>query len=388
MYFFNDKENMNLIDAFIRAGVALILFYIGISQEQVLLFPISAFLLFTSVSKSCLIYSLFGINKSMLKLNYYLNFLPKHNPSPVFIFTIEGEIGFQNSISKELLPEIKNINSFGSHNYTDVLSVQYKRDNLTYQVNIKFISEMNAFFAYVTDISAVINLQTEIEETQIEIVELMGMIGETRSKETGNHVKRVAEYSKLLALKLGLSEREAEMIRVASPMHDIGKVGIPDAILNKPGKLTYEEFEIMKMHSELGHDLLKFSQREILKIAAIVAHEHHEKYNGKGYPRGLKGEDIHIYGRITSVADVFDALGSERVYKKAWDLDCILKLLKEERGVSFDPQIIDLFLENLEEFLVIRDRYQDVSEEDLLNAIIEVKLTSIPLYDAIYFQFS
>jgi len=161
------------------------------------------------------------------------------------------------------------------------------------------------------------------------------------------------------------------MIRVASPMHDIGKVGIPDAILNKPGKLTYEEFEIMKMHSELGHDLLKFSQREILKIAAIVAHEHHEKYNGKGYPRGLKGEDIHIYGRITSVADVFDALGSERVYKKAWDLDCILKLLKEERGVSFDPQIIDLFLENLEEFLVIRDRYQDVSEEDLLNAIIE-----------------
>ncbi len=371
MYFFSNKENIKLIDAFIRAITASVLFYIAITQDQMLLFPVSTFLLFTAVTKSCIIYSWFGINNSMLKLNYYLNFLPKFNPSPVFIFTAQGEIGFQNTISKELLPEIKNINGFGCYNYMDMTNVQYEKDDLIYQVNIKYVQPMDAFFVYVTDISAVINLQTEIEETQIEIVDLMGMIGETRSKETGNHVKRVAEYSKLLALKLGLSEREAEMIRVASPMHDIGKVGIPDAILNKPGKLTYEEFEIMKMHSELGYDLLKSSKREILKIAAIVAHEHHEKYNGKGYPQGLSAEEIHIYGRITSVADVFDALGSERVYKKAWDLDCILKLLKEERGVSFDPQIIDLFLENLEEFLVIRDRYQDVSEEDLLNALLE-----------------
>ncbi len=371
MYFFSNKENIKLIDAFIRAITASVLFYIAITQDQMLLFPVSTFLLFTAVTKSCIIYSWFGINNSMLKLNYYLNFLPKFNPSPVFIFTAQGEIGFQNTISKELLPEIENINGFGCYNYMDMTNVQYEKDDLIYQVNIKYVQPMDAFFVYVTDISAVINLQTEIEETQIEIVDLMGMIGETRSKETGNHVKRVAEYSKLLALKLGLSEREAEMIRVASPMHDIGKVGIPDAILNKPGKLTYEEFEIMKMHSELGYDLLKSSKREILKIAAIVAHEHHEKYNGKGYPQGLSAEEIHIYGRITSVADVFDALGSERVYKKAWDLDCILKFLKEERGISFDPQIIDLFLENLEEFLVIRDSYQDVSEEDLLNALLE-----------------
>ena len=373
MYFFNDKENVNLIDAFIRAVVATTLFYIGITQEQVLLVPISAFILFTAVSRSCIIYSLFGINKSILKLNYYLNFLPKYNPSPVFIFTEEGKIGFQNRVSKELLPEIKTINDFGCHNYIEMSRIQYQKNDLTYQVNIKYVTQMNAFFTYVTDISTVVNLQNEIEDTQIEIVDLMGMIGETRSKETGNHVKRVAEYSKLLALKLGLSEREAEMIRVASPMHDIGKVGIPDAILNKPGKLTYEEFEIMKMHAELGYDLLKYSTRDILKVAAIVAHQHHEKYNGKGYPRGLKGEDIHIYGRITSVADVFDALGSERVYKKAWELDRILTYLKEERGVSFDPKIIDLFLENLEEFLVIRDRYQDVSEKDLLNALLEEK---------------
>lgn len=368
-YFFN-KENINMVEAFIRTAIATILLYIGAEQEMTSLILISLFLLFTAVSKSCLIYEIIGINRSVLRHNYFLNFLPKYNPSPVFIFTINGEIGFQNTISKKLLPEIKNISSFGSFNYTEVSVLQYQKEKVTYQANIKFIPQIDAFFVYLTDISEVINLQDEIEKTQIELVDLMGMIGETRSKETGNHVKRVAEYSKLLALKLGLSEREAEIIRIASPMHDIGKVGIPDAILNKPGKLTYEEFEIMKMHAELGYDLLKNSQRDILKVAAIVAHEHHEKYNGKGYPRGLKGEDIHIYGRITAVADVFDALGSERVYKKAWELERVLDLLKKERGVSFDPVIIDLFMENLEEFLVIRDRYQDVSEEDLLEALL------------------
>ena len=122
----------------------------------------------------------------------------------------------------------------------------------------------------------------------------MGEIAETRSKETGNHVKRVAEYSKLLALKLGLDEQTAEMLKLASPMHDIGKVGIPDNILNKPGKHTFEEFEIMKTHAQLGYEMLKHSTKPILQAAAIVAREHHEKYNAKGYPKGLRGEEIHI----------------------------------------------------------------------------------------------
>ena len=132
----------------------------------------------------------------------------------------------------------------------------------------------------------------------------MGEIAETRSKETGNHVKRVAEYSKLLALKLGLDEQTAEMLKLASPMHDIGKVGIPDNILNKPGKHTFEEFEIMKTHAQLGYEMLKHSTKPILQAAAIVAREHHEKYNAKGYPKGLRGEEIHIFARITAVADV------------------------------------------------------------------------------------
>ncbi|TCP58971.1 GAF domain-containing protein [Tumebacillus sp. BK434] len=202
-------------------------------------------------------------------------------------------------------------------------------------------------------------LAHEIEETQKEIIFTMGEVGETRSKETGNHVKRVAEYSKILALRFGLSEEEAELIKTASPMHDIGKVAIPDAILNKPGKLTTDEYELMKTHTTIGYQLLNNSKRRILKAAATIAIEHHEKWNGTGYPHGLQGEEIHLYGRITAVADVFDALASDRPYKKAWELDRILDLFREERGRHFDPQLVDVFFESLDEILEIRSKYGD-----------------------------
>jgi len=142
-------------------------------------------------------------------------------------------------------------------------------------------------------------------------------------------------------------------------MHDIGKVGIPDAILNAPRKLTKEEFEVMKTHALLGYNMLKNSHKPILQAAAIVANEHHEKYDGSGYPNAKSGEDIHIYGRITALADVFDALGSERVYKKAWKLEKILTLFKEESGKHFDPKLVTLFLDNIEIFLNIRNKFQD-----------------------------
>jgi response regulator RpfG family c-di-GMP phosphodiesterase len=148
---------------------------------------------------------------------------------------------------------------------------------------------------------------------------------------------------------------------MASPMHDIGKVGIPDAILNAPRKLTADEFTIMKTHAQLGYNMLKYSDKPILKAAAIVANEHHEKWDGSGYPNKKSGEDIHIYGRITAVADVFDALGSERVYKKAWELEKILTLFKDERGKHFDPQLVDLFINNLDSFLKIRDKFKDIT---------------------------
>lgn len=202
-------------------------------------------------------------------------------------------------------------------------------------------------------------LSNEIEETQKEIIFVMGEVGETRSKETGFHVKRVAEYSKILSLSYGLSEEETDLIKTASPMHDIGKVAIPDAILKKPGKLTPEEFEIIKTHTSIGYNLLKGSKRKILNAASIIALQHHEKWNGLGYPHGLKGEDIHIYGRITAIADVFDALGSDRVYKKAWEMDRILQLFREERGHHFDPKLIDVFFSSLDDLLKIKERYRD-----------------------------
>lgn len=206
-------------------------------------------------------------------------------------------------------------------------------------------------------------LTQEIEETQKEIIFTMGEIGESRSKETGNHVKRVAEYSYLIAKGLGIKEEEAELIRIASPMHDIGKVAIPDSVLKKPGKLTDEEFDLMKTHTSIGYSLLKNSKRRILQTAAIVSFQHHEKWNGRGYPEKLKGEEIHLYGRITAIADVFDALGSDRVYKKAWELDRIINLFKEERGEHFDPHVVDAFLEQLPEILKVRDLYSDANLE-------------------------
>ncbi|MFS0779706.1 HD domain-containing phosphohydrolase [Neobacillus sp. 3P2-tot-E-2] len=209
------------------------------------------------------------------------------------------------------------------------------------------------------DLQTIDELNEEIESTQREVILTMGEIVETRSKETGFHVKRVAEYSCLLAEKYGLPKEEVDRIRLASPMHDIGKVGISDEILNKPGKLTSEEYDVMKTHTNIGYDMLKHSTRSIMQAAAIIALQHHEKYNGKGYPRGLTGEEIHIFGRITAIADVFDALSSKRVYKSAWDMNTIIQLFKEERGEHFDPILTDLFLEHFDEFNVIYEKYRD-----------------------------
>jgi response regulator RpfG family c-di-GMP phosphodiesterase len=227
------------------------------------------------------------------------------------------------------------------------------------------IGQLSDAFNTMTDgmdnaLHEITTLNKEIEETQREVVFTMGSIAESRSKETGNHVKRVAEYSKLLAYYYGLNEEEAEMLKQASPMHDIGKVAIPDAVLNKPGRFDEEERRIMDTHAALGYEMLKHSNRTLLLMAATVAYEHHEKWDGTGYPRGLKGEEIHIYGRITALADVFDALGSDRVYKKAWEDERIFSLFREERARHFDPQLLDIFFAHLEEFLAIREQFKDL----------------------------
>lgn len=205
------------------------------------------------------------------------------------------------------------------------------------------------------------SLHEEIIDTQRELILTLGEICETRSHETGLHVKRVADYSHLLAQLSGYPE--AELIKQASPMHDIGKVAIPDMILNKPGPLTAEEWDVMKTHAHLGYQMLSVSHRPLLKMAAIIAHQHHEKWDGSGYPQGLKGEQIHIAGRIAGFADVLDALGHKRCYKPAWELDRILELFKNERGKHFDPALIDLFFQNLDQFLEKIQYYRQIEQD-------------------------
>jgi HD-GYP domain-containing protein (c-di-GMP phosphodiesterase class II) len=199
-----------------------------------------------------------------------------------------------------------------------------------------------------------IALQEEIESTQREIILTLAETGEMRSKETGNHVKRVAEYSRILAEAYGLGSEEIRLLKDASPMHDIGKIAIPDSILLKPGRLSDEEREEMQSHTTLGFEMLKHSDRELLKTAALVAIQHHEKWDGTGYPKGLKGEEIHIYGRLTAIADVFDALICKRIYKDPWPVDRIMDMFVEGRGKDFDPEVIDAFLK-------VKDKMVDVS---------------------------
>ena len=241
-----------------------------------------------------------------------------------------------------------------------------RKDGTPYWLNTSIIpikdksGNTEEYMAIHNDVTEIMNLHNEIENTQKELIYRMGELAETRSKETGNHIKRVAAYSKLIAEKHGLDSQECELLFLASPMHDIGKLSTPDSILKKPGKLDKHEWAIMQEHSKIGYDLLSSSKKPMLKASAIVAHQHHEKWNGKGYPQGLKGEDIHIYGRITAIADVFDALGSDRVYKEAWDNNKIIKLFKEERGEHFDPDLVDIFLNNIDEIFEIRENYKDV----------------------------
>ncbi|MFP4491078.1 MAG: HD domain-containing phosphohydrolase [Spirochaetaceae bacterium] len=200
-------------------------------------------------------------------------------------------------------------------------------------------------------------LQEEIQNTQKEIIFTLSETGEMRSKETGNHVKRVAEFSKELAQAYGLDRDAVELLRNASPMHDIGKIAIPDAILLKDGPLTDEERDTMKTHTQLGYDMLCHSERELLKAAALVALSHHERWDGKGYPNGIKGEDIHIFGRITAIADVFDALSCERVYKEAWPREKVEGVLRQDRGTAFDPDLIDVYFSIADTLWRVREEY-------------------------------
>jgi response regulator RpfG family c-di-GMP phosphodiesterase len=211
-------------------------------------------------------------------------------------------------------------------------------------------------------------LNHEIEGTLRETVYAMGVIEEQRSRETHNHTKRVTLFCQLLAKGLGLSDAEIDMVCAASPLHDIGKLGIPDDINLKSDKLTDEEFQIMQNHTRIGYAMLKHSTRDILRAAAIIALQHHEKWDGSGYPQGLEGEEIHVYARIVALADVFDALYSPRIYKGPWELQRTADWITEQRGRHFDPAVVDVFVDCVDDFAAIHDHYSydtDTDYEDL-----------------------
>ncbi|MBF0444049.1 MAG: DUF3369 domain-containing protein [Magnetococcales bacterium] len=200
-------------------------------------------------------------------------------------------------------------------------------------------------------------LNREITKSQKDVTFTLGEIIETRSGDAGQHVRRVAESSRLLAQLAGLPDGECELLRTASPMHDLGKIGIPDAVLNKPGKLNDEEWEMMKTHTEIGCKVLENTDQAIIKTGGIICSQHHEKWDGSGYPAGLAGENIHIFARITAIIDVFDALTHSRCYKDAWKIDDAVEFIRSERGAHFDPKLVDIFLDNMDDFLDIQQAF-------------------------------
>ncbi|MCW8885989.1 MAG: DUF3369 domain-containing protein [Motiliproteus sp.] len=209
-----------------------------------------------------------------------------------------------------------------------------------------------------------IDLNEKLQQSQRDVIYRVTELVETHSKEGGSHVHRVALYSELLARLAGLDEDEVDMIKRSAPLHDLGKIGIPDRVLKKPGRLDEEEWEIMKRHSELGYQMLSGSGLPLLDQGAIISLSHHEHWDGTGYPKGLKGEQIPMVGRITSLADVYDALGSGRCYKEVWSNSAIVAYIEARSGSDFDPTLVRLFRDNIDQFLAIKDRLGDEDSTD------------------------
>lgn len=207
----------------------------------------------------------------------------------------------------------------------------------------------------------------ELQKTQLQIIQRLGRAAEYKDNETGLHVIRMSHYSRLLALAAGFSDQAADELLHASPMHDVGKIGIPDHIMLKPGPLNEEEWSIMRRHPDIGSEIMGTHDSTLLRAACVIALTHHEKWDGSGYPNGLKGESIPMIGRIVAIADVFDALTSERPYKKAWSVEDAIELIQKESGRHFDPELVRLFLKVLPKILEVMQRWSDRPEKNDLH---------------------
>jgi len=240
--------------------------------------------------------------------------------------------------------------------YAEDLTEVYKSEKekrkelqISEQQLVKYADDLN------TTILELKTANQDLQEAYLDTIHRLVLAAEYKDEDTGDHIKRMSQYCALIAEKLGLSAKEVQNILYAAPMHDVGKIGIPDSILLKPGKLTDEEFEIVKTHSSIGGKILANSKSETLMVAEQIALSHHEKWNGRGYPQGLSGDNIPLAARIVGLADVFDALTSKRPYKKPFPVEVALDIIKKERGEHFDPDIVDVFLENIDEIVKIKE---------------------------------
>ena len=209
--------------------------------------------------------------------------------------------------------------------------------------------------------------EKELRLSREETIQRLAIAAEFRDSATAQHIQRMSHYCELLARKSGLSAERCDLIRTASPMHDIGKIGTPDQVLLKPGKFTQEEFDVIAQHAEIGYRILSGSDAELLKVAAVIAYTHHERFNGTGYPRGLKGEAIPIEGRIASIADAFDALTTQRVYKPAFEISHAIELMLKHRGEHFDPELLDVFVSSADDLARIHNQYADRTPPDQIR---------------------
>lgn len=291
------------------------------------------------------------------------------------VLAVSGELEeFQTKNKSELPEHVKNAFEYALNQkqayingdtYTGYFSTSLGSENLLYVSLERELEDIDKQLLdiYASNVAVTYEnllLRDEILDTQKELAYLLGEAVEQRSKETGSHVRRVAHYSYLFALEYGLEEHEAQLIKLASPLHDVGKIAIPDTILKKPAKLNDEEWATMQSHAQVGADLLHSNDNEVIKMGSIIAGQHHERWDGTGYPNQLKGEEIHIAGRITALADVFDALGSDRYYKKAWPIEDVLAEIDKQKGKQFDPKLVDILHNCIDEILAIKRTYSDI----------------------------
>jgi len=297
---------------------------------------------------------------------------PQTRDIPVVMVTALGEIedrvraleaGADDFLTKPVaLPELK-------ARVKSLLEVKAYRDHLKRhkealerEVALKTRELQRAF-------EALRRAHQKIKDLSLEVILRLSRAAEYRDEHTGEHIRRMAHYCALVARKLGLNEEAVESILYAAPLHDIGKIGIPDQILLKPGPLNEKEWEIMKRHTEIGAEILRGTQSGFVKVGEIVALYHHERWDGQGYPRGLKGSEIPLAARIVAVADVFDALTSDRPYRKAFPVEEAFEIIREGLGHQFDPKVGRVFLESREEILRIKETFRDREESKLYRLV-------------------